>query len=92
MFFKPLSQILLLRTWHEFQIKLRWRIYFLLKEGLDVPYDPERGERRYVQRTAASTQIETPFAPEVDRIYRYLNDNDFSCRTRWPTTTKLVGF
>jgi hypothetical protein len=109
MFFQPLSKNLLKETWAEFQIKLRWRIYFLFKEGLDLPYDPDYAVhsndeestkppilpqwmemglvmgRRYINKIASSTQIETamatqtklPFAPKVDRIYQFLSDNNY---------------
>jgi len=107
MFFKPLSKELLSETWKNFQIKLRWRIYFLFKEGLDRPFDPDYAVdsdsskrppilpqwmemglimgRRYVNRISSSTQVETakatlkklPFAPEVDRIHRFLQDNNY---------------
>ena len=41
MFFSPPSSKLIMEAWSEFQIRLRWRIFFLFKEGLNRPYDPD---------------------------------------------------
>ena len=41
MFFTPPSKRLIINAWSEFQQRLRWRIYFLFKEGINKPYDPD---------------------------------------------------
>jgi hypothetical protein len=40
LFTSPLKS-LLNESWHDFQRRLRWRIYFTFKEGLDRPFDPD---------------------------------------------------
>ena len=46
MLFSPPSKRLILQSWNEFQARLRWRIFFLFKEGLNRPYDPDYSVRR----------------------------------------------
>ena len=41
MFFTPPSKKLIMQAWSEFQQRLRWRIFFLFKEGMNKPYDPD---------------------------------------------------
>ena len=46
MFFTPPNKKLIMEAWHEFQNRLRWRIFFLFKEGVNKPYDPDYSVRR----------------------------------------------
>jgi hypothetical protein len=46
MFFTPPNRKLIMEAWSEFQIRLRWRIFFLFKEGVNKPYDPDYSVRR----------------------------------------------
>jgi hypothetical protein len=41
MCFSPPSKSLIKEAWSEFQTKLRWRIFFLFKEGMNTVYDPD---------------------------------------------------
>ena len=43
MFFSPPSKNLILESWKEFQDRLRWRIFFSFKDGVNKPYDPDYG-------------------------------------------------
>ena len=45
MFFTPPNRKLIMDAWSEFQIRLRWRIFFLFKEGMNKPYDPDYSVR-----------------------------------------------
>ena len=45
MFFTPPNKKLIMEAWHEFQNRLRWRIFFLFKEGVNKPYDPDYSVR-----------------------------------------------
>ena len=47
MFFTPPSKQLIMNAWSEFQQRIRWRIYFLFKEGINKPYDPDYSVRRH---------------------------------------------
>ena len=51
MFFTPPNKNLILQAWNEFQQRLRWRIYFLFKEGVNKPYDPDYGVKRKNNKT-----------------------------------------
>ena len=46
MFFSPPNKKLIAEAWSEFQARLRWRIFFLFKEGVNKPYDPDYSVRR----------------------------------------------
>ena len=46
MFFSPPNRKLIAEAWTEFQARLRWRIFFLFKEGVNKPYDPDYSVRR----------------------------------------------
>ena len=46
MFFTPPNRKLIMDAWSEFQIRLRWRIFFLFKEGMNKPYDSDYSVRR----------------------------------------------
>jgi hypothetical protein len=46
MFFTPPNKNLILQAWNEFQHRLRWRIFFLFKEGVNKPYDPDYSVKR----------------------------------------------
>src|SRR5271169_900274 len=52
MFFEPPSKRLIMEAWHEFQNRLRWRIFFLFKEGLNKPYDPDYSVKSRKNTTA----------------------------------------
>ena len=47
MFFTPPSKRLIESAWSEFQTRLRWRIFFLFKEGVNKPYDPDYSVKRH---------------------------------------------
>ena len=47
MFFNPPSKRLIMEAWSEFQQRIRWRIFFLFKEGLNKPYDPDYSVKRH---------------------------------------------
>ena len=57
MFFTPPSKDLIMNAWSEFQIRLRWRIYFLFKEGINKPYDPDYSVKRH-------SKMEPPKLPQ----------------------------
>ena len=46
MFFSPPNKKLITEAWTEFQARLRWCIFFLFKEGVNKPYDPDYSVRR----------------------------------------------
>ena len=46
MFFSPPNKKLIMQAWSEFQTRLRWRIFFLFKEGVNKPYDSDYSVRR----------------------------------------------
>jgi hypothetical protein len=39
--FAPPSKKLIMEAWNEFQNRLRWRIFFSFKDGINRPYDPD---------------------------------------------------
>jgi hypothetical protein len=41
MLFTPPSIDLINESWKEFQTRLRWRIFFAFKEGINIPFDPD---------------------------------------------------
>ena len=41
MLFTPPSKKLLSQAWDDFNRRIRWRIYFSFKEGVDKPFDPD---------------------------------------------------
>uniref|UniRef100_A0A8H7XZR0 Reverse transcriptase domain-containing protein n=1 Tax=Psilocybe cubensis TaxID=181762 RepID=A0A8H7XZR0_PSICU len=43
MFFTLPSKSLIMQAWNDFQRRIRWRIYFLFKEGMNKPFDPDYG-------------------------------------------------
>jgi hypothetical protein len=47
MLFSPPSKKLIMEAWSEFQQRLRWRIFFLFKEGLNRPYDSDYSVKRH---------------------------------------------
>ena len=57
MFFTPPSKKLIMEAWSEFQIRLRWRIFFLFKEGINKPYDPDYSVRRKTKRKVSPPKL-----------------------------------
>ena len=57
MFFTPPCKRLIMEAWQEFQTRLRWRIYFLFKEGVNKPYDPDYSVKRH-------SKMEPPKLPQ----------------------------
>ena len=41
MLFVPPSKKLILSAWNDFQRRLRWRIFFSFKDGINKPFDPD---------------------------------------------------
>ena len=71
MFFNPPSKKLIMNSWLEFQQRLRWRIYFLFKEGLNKPYDPDYSVKRHSNMEPPKLPSWMEFGLVMGRRYVY---------------------
>ncbi len=53
MLFTPPSRALIMEAWNEFQNRLRWRIFFSFKDGINRPYDPDYAVPKAVTKRKA---------------------------------------
>lgn len=106
MIYTPPSKTLIKEAWLEFQTRLRWRIFFAFKDGINQPFDPDYAVaseskkrpptlpyfmelglvmgRRYVNKITekipdeiVSASRKRPFAPNTNKIYQFLLDNNY---------------
>ena len=86
MFFKSIDKKLIEQAWSEFQRKLRWRIFFLFKEGLNNPYDPDYA----VEREPSSKQPILPPWMEMGFVMgrRYIRNVTSSARLETAVETQ----